>query len=319
MAYIQPIQSVWDNTSQNIYTAELTYSDRGNADTSNCFPMPTRGNYMNFRNIADNATIKPMNNRGNVRIATKPFLIRFALCNVQGFPISVQVTTIAWNKTCTATSGLVAQFLDQMFEQSYAVQVAMTPTINTNPTNPTPQALNIMTIKNQVPQMENYQNSNTTAGVAYHLMQGEPDWYAPNMRQRFKRLVRRKKIMLPAGAMYHFAVKIRPPKYLNFIDLTSDRWYNLMQRALMISFKSECGVRGDVDPAGNTNQYATVSTHERIILPLKAEAHVKAKMQYIWPHVHIYARDIDMANVGASATGQLTAMNMSAQATNLAP
>lgn len=319
MVSLQPILSMAANTTQNTYSSTYTYTDRGSADTSNCYPLPPADLLFNFRDRANENTIKPFTNSGNRRIKTSPFLLKYSLCNVQGFPVWVQVNTLCWNRRCNpGTDLLVPAFLDAMFESTYAVQARMDPQLNTQADPVDADTLAQLEIMNDTAEVEKYLNGNTT-GVQYHLAQGNPDWKQPNLRQRIKLLVRRKRVLLPPGAIYNFALAFKPPRYLRFEDLESGTYKMTMEKAVMITFGSECGVKGAVDPSSSGLQYSATVLSDKIILPIKLQAMIKAQVQYVWPKIVIYARDKDMIEQGAGAVGQQTAMNKSAQAVNLGP
>lgn len=319
LASLQPILSMFGNTTQNTYSSTYTYTDRGSADTSNCYPMPPADQMFTFRDRADVNTIKPFTNAGNRRIKTSPFLLKYAICNVQGFPVWVQVNTLCWNKRCNpGTDLLVPAFLDAMFESTYAVQAKMDPQLNTQADPVSASTLAQLKILNDTAEVEKYLNGSTT-GVQYHLAEGNPDWKQPNLRQRIKLLVRRKRVLLPPGAIYNFALAFKPPRYLKFEDLTANYYKMVMEKALMITFGSECGVKGLVVPGSSVLQYSATVLSDKIILPIKLQAMIKAQVQYIWPKIVIYARDKDMIEQGAGAQGEQTGMNKSAQPINLGP
>lgn len=309
---------MWNNSAQNLEDAKYTYSDRGNSDNLNCYPLPPPSRWLTYRNVDNTDTIAPFVNQGNRRLCFKPFLLNFKTCNVHAFPIYLQVNTIAWNRIYfPGTTSMLTDFTDAMYESTYAVQQRTAPTQNSTP--PISVAnLPDMLIHTAQPRMEGYHND--SSALEYHMQQGSPDWHSANMKNRFKLLVRRKGVLVPPGGMYTFKLKFRPPRTMKFEEFANaDSYKMILQRLLMITFKSECGVRAASDVANASNQYANVTLSDPLVVPLIATGTVQGKIQYYWPKVHIFQQDDDLQNVVQGSVGQQVHMNSSAQAVNLQP
>lgn len=320
--YIQPIRSMWNNTTQDTEAYALTFNDRGRGavpDNLNCYPLPPPSRFMGFPNVAGDSTIYPFVNQGNRRFIVKPFMIYFKMCNVHVYPISVQVHTIAWSRLWSPfqTDNMRTEFLDGIFESTYGVQSNFTTGQTTNQQMATPDVLPGLQFHGGSVAVEAYGNDNAT--TRYALQWINPDWKSANMKNKFKLLVRRKRIMIPPGGMYTFAVKMRPPRIMRIEDLTTPHFHNKLDRLLMITMSSECGVRAATDVATNGNQYANVIMSDPLVLPLIAKTSIKGQMQYVWPKVHLYGMDTDLIGTADGTAGQQVGMNSSAQAVNLQP
>lgn len=320
--YLQPIRSMWNNTTENTESYTLTFNDRGSGivpDRLNCYPLPPPSRFMGYPNVAGTETVYPFLNQGNRRFLVKPFMIYFKMCNVHVYPISVQVHTIAWSKLWSPfqTDNIRTEFLDGIFESTYAVQSKFTAGQTTNQQMATPDSLDLFKFHNQTVSVEAYGNDN--GATSYALQWINPDWNSANMRNKFKLLVRRKRVLIPPGGMYTFAVKMRPPRILRIEDLTTPHFHNKLDRLLMVTMSSECGARAATDVSTIGNQYANVTLSDPLVLPVIAKTSVKGQMQYVWPKVHMYGMDTDLIGTASGTAGQQVGMNASAQAVNLQP
>jgi len=309
---------MWNNTTQDTESKTFTFVDRGDSDALNCFPLPPPSRFLGYPSVAG-PTVYPFTNQGNKRFIVKPFMIYFKMCNVHVYPISVQVHTIAWSKMWSPfqTDNMRTDFLDGMFESTYATMADFTSGQTTNQQELNPDELPSFRFHNQNVSVEAYGNDNGAS--SYALQWGNPDWNAANMKNKFKLLVRRKRVMIPPGGMYTFAVKMRPPRVMKIEDLTTPHFHNRMDRLLMITMSSECGVRAAANVATNGNQYDNTIMSDPLIVPIIAKTSIKGQMQYVWPKVHIYGIDLDLKDVASGTAGQQVGMNSSAQAVNLQP
>lgn len=249
----------------------------------------------------------------NRRYHARSFMVHFELCNVNAWPINLHVETIGWKPGYTPTGDLKDDITANIFSTTkYLLTKSAANTAEITAGNTT--AIDAQKLKSTditADEFEPAPNGN------YGMQLFNADWNGYLMKNRYKRLVRRKKVTVPAGGRYMFKVKMRQPYFVSETDLDSENFRFICERALMIYWSSHCGVQ----PLGTlgTSEMGSYVHTEKPILAMRYNANVKGTMYVVQPKTVFRFLDSDVMANAATTKAQDMQITRSAQDVNARP